>query len=111
LTVGDPVLVQGRLKVRTEVRDGTPRTWADIDAVAIGHDLTRGTAAFRRTGRPEPVTTLPHSPAAPPDSRSTSAGQPAAAAPAPPEPTWETPLPPEAAQEQHRPDCAPLAVT
>ncbi|MFJ9536264.1 single-stranded DNA-binding protein [Streptomyces sp. NPDC101225] len=53
LTVGDPVIVQGRLKVRSEVRDGQNWTSADLEAVAIGHDLTRGTSAFRRTGRPE----------------------------------------------------------
>ncbi|MFF9405704.1 single-stranded DNA-binding protein [Streptomyces anandii] len=70
LNVGDPVVVQGRLKVRTETRDGNTRTSADIDAVAIGHDLARGTAAFRRTGRPDTAT---------------------AAMPAQPEPSWETP--------------------
>ncbi|MFJ2718201.1 single-stranded DNA-binding protein [Streptomyces sp. NPDC087437] len=59
LTVGDPVIVQGRLKVRTESRDGTSRTWADIDALAIGHDLARGTSAFRRTARTEPQTASP----------------------------------------------------
>lgn len=54
LSVGEPVIVQGRLKVRTETREGQQgRVSADIDAVAIGHDLARGTAAFRRTGRPE----------------------------------------------------------
>ncbi|GAA0921762.1 single-stranded DNA-binding protein [Streptomyces thermoalcalitolerans] len=57
LNVGDPVIVQGRLKVRTENRDGTSRTWADIDALTIGHDLTRGTTAFRRTVRTEPQPT------------------------------------------------------
>ncbi|MFH8799484.1 single-stranded DNA-binding protein [Streptomyces sp. NPDC017936] len=69
LNVGDPVIVQGRLKVRTETRDGQ-NSWtsADIDAVAIGHDLARGTSAFRRTGRTEP-----------------------AAGPPRPEPAWETP--------------------
>lgn len=68
LNVGDPVLVQGRLKVRTDVRDGQQsRMSADIDAVAIGHDLARGTSAFRRVGKPE------------------------AAAPPRPEPNWETP--------------------
>ncbi|MEU6808179.1 single-stranded DNA-binding protein [Streptomyces sp. NPDC046831] len=71
LNVGDPVVVQGRLKVRTEVRDSQSRTSAEIDAVAIGHDLARGTSAFRRSGRPETVT---------------------AGAPAPPEPAWETPV-------------------
>ncbi|MQY32434.1 Single-stranded DNA-binding protein 1 [Streptomyces sp. RB17] len=67
--VGQPVVVQGRLKVRTEVRDGQQQ-WAsaDIDAVAIGHDLSRGTAAFQRSAKPE---------AAPTATR--------------PEPNWETP--------------------
>ncbi|MGQ4417691.1 single-stranded DNA-binding protein [Streptomyces sp. SAS_269] len=66
--VGQPVVVQGRLKVRTELRDGQQgRTSADIDAVAIGHDLARGTALFRRAVRQE------------------------APAAARPEPNWETP--------------------
>ena len=51
VSVGDPVIVQGRLKVRTEVREGQSWTSADIDAVAIGHDLSRGTSAFRRPSR------------------------------------------------------------
>lgn len=69
LSVGDPVVVQGRLKVRTEVREGQPN-WssADIDAVAIGHDLARGTSAFRRANKQE-----------------------SAASPPRPEPNWETP--------------------
>ncbi|MGW7262990.1 single-stranded DNA-binding protein [Streptomyces sp. NPDC054842] len=69
LSVGDPVIVQGRLKVRTEVREGQSWTSADIDAVAVGHDLSRGTSAFRRP------------------SREAEAG---AAAAARPEPNWET---------------------
>jgi single-strand DNA-binding protein len=69
LNVGEPVVVQGRLKVRTETREGQPN-WAsaDIDAVAIGHDLARGTAFFRRAAKPE-----------------------AASPPPRPEPNWETP--------------------
>jgi single-strand DNA-binding protein len=51
VSVGDPVIVQGRLKVRTEQRDGQSRTSADIDAVAVGHDLSRGTSAFRRPSK------------------------------------------------------------
>ncbi|SER84151.1 single-strand DNA-binding protein [Streptomyces sp. yr375] len=71
LNVGDPVIVQGRLKVRTEQREGQQGwTSADIDAVAIGHDIARGTSAFRRSGRPEPTLT---------------------GAPAVPGPNWETP--------------------
>ncbi|MFJ6387405.1 single-stranded DNA-binding protein [Streptomyces sp. NPDC091972] len=85
INVGDSVVVQGRLKVRTETREGQPAwTSADIDAVAIGHDLARGTSAFRRTQRPE------HS---------------AAGGSAQPEPAWETP-PGEVADRQE-----PVAVT
>ncbi|MFD5539980.1 single-stranded DNA-binding protein [Streptomyces sp. NPDC127079] len=69
LSVGDPVVVQGRLKVRTETREGQQWASADIDAVAIGHDLARGTAAFRRPAKPDT----------------------AAPAPSSPEPEWETP--------------------
>lgn len=53
LSVGEPVIVQGRLKVRTEDRDGQSRMSADIDAQIVGHDLSRGTAAFRRTPKAE----------------------------------------------------------
>ncbi|MHC3470336.1 single-stranded DNA-binding protein [Streptomyces sp. 7R007] len=70
LNVGDPVIVQGRLKVRTDVREGQSWTSADLDAVAIGHDLARGTSAFRRAARPEGT---------------------AVTTPQQPEPNWETP--------------------
>jgi single-strand DNA-binding protein len=79
------VVVQGRLKVRSEMREGQPAwTSADIDAVAIGHDLARGTSAFRRTQRSENAVT---------------------GASAQPEPVWET-QPGEAAERQE-----PVAVT
>ncbi|MEV6803333.1 single-stranded DNA-binding protein [Streptomyces sp. NPDC051132] len=69
--VGQPVVVQGRLKVRTETREGQqPWASADIDAVAIGHDLSRGTALFQRAARPETPPTAVR-----------------------PEPNWETPSP------------------
>ncbi|MFF7983465.1 single-stranded DNA-binding protein [Streptomyces sp. NPDC007901] len=91
LAVGDPVVVQGRLKVRTENREGQQWASADIDAVAIGHDLARGTTAFRRSGKPE------------------------AAAPAPPrpEPDWETPAesPGTAAPQRPEPVAAAGAMT
>ncbi|WP_330457902.1 single-stranded DNA-binding protein [Streptomyces sp. NBC_00820] len=85
--VGQPVVVQGRLKVRTEVRAGQ-QSWAsaDIDAVTIGHDLARGTAAFRRSPRPE---------SPPPAAR--------------PEPAWETP-PPETLREGEAAQPHPEAV-
>ncbi|MFF2012287.1 single-stranded DNA-binding protein [Streptomyces sp. NPDC058195] len=53
VSVGEPLVVHGRLKVREEEREGQHRTFVDIEAVAVGHDLTRGTAAFRRLVRAE----------------------------------------------------------
>ncbi|PRH78278.1 single-stranded DNA-binding protein [Streptomyces solincola] len=48
VSVGDPLVVHGRLRVREEEWEGKRRTFVDIDATAAGHDLTRGTSAFRR---------------------------------------------------------------
>ncbi|WP_019065659.1 single-stranded DNA-binding protein [Streptomyces hokutonensis] len=92
LTVGDPVVVQGRLKVREEAREGQPnRSWTDLDAVAIGHDLARGTSAFRRASRPD-----------------------TAASPPRPEPDWETPAGDSAdatGQQERQRQAEPVAVT
>ncbi|QNE77344.1 single-stranded DNA-binding protein [Streptomyces finlayi] len=57
VSVGEPLVVHGRLKVRDEEREGRRTTFADIEAVAVGHDLSRGTAAFRRVLRAEPSLT------------------------------------------------------
>ncbi|MEV4949267.1 single-stranded DNA-binding protein [Streptomyces sp. NPDC053755] len=54
VAVGEPLLVHGRLRVREEERDGQRKTFVDVDAVAVGHDLSRGTAAFRRVMKGEP---------------------------------------------------------
>ncbi|MET7886016.1 single-stranded DNA-binding protein [Streptomyces avermitilis] len=90
LSVGDPVVVQGRLKVRTEVREGQNWTSADIDALAVGHDLSRGTSAFRRP--------------------STKDGEAGVTSSARPEPNWETePESQSAAEHQPRPE--PVGVT
>ncbi|MFD5322931.1 single-stranded DNA-binding protein [Streptomyces sp. NPDC127092] len=59
VSVGEPLVVHGRLKVREEEVDGRRKTFVDIDAVAVGHDLTRGTAAFRRSVRQTPETPVP----------------------------------------------------
>ncbi|MFJ8231273.1 single-stranded DNA-binding protein [Streptomyces sp. NPDC094448] len=86
VSVGDPLLVHGRLRVREVERKGEEggaagpvatagpggaagpvgareaesgragdpgrRVFVDIDAIAVGHDLNRGTSAFRRAIRP-----------------------------------------------------------
>ncbi|MFG2538697.1 single-stranded DNA-binding protein [Streptomyces sp. NPDC048511] len=59
VSVGEPLVVHGRLKVREEERDGVWKTSVDVEAVAVGHDLTRGTAAFRRVVRADPTLIAP----------------------------------------------------
>ncbi len=55
VAVGEPLVVRGRLTVREgehpPERGGGRWFAAEVDAVTIGHDLTRGTAAFRRAAR------------------------------------------------------------
>ncbi|MFJ2112955.1 MULTISPECIES: single-stranded DNA-binding protein [unclassified Streptomyces] len=60
VVVGEQLLVHGRLRVREEQRDGQWRTSVDIEAVAVGHDLARGTSAFRRVTRKTPFLTERH---------------------------------------------------
>ncbi|BDH10077.1 single-stranded DNA-binding protein [Streptomyces hygroscopicus] len=55
VAVGEPLVVQGRLRLREgeqpPERGGQRWFSAEVDAVAIGHDLARGTSAFRRVAR------------------------------------------------------------
>ncbi|MCU7822489.1 single-stranded DNA-binding protein [Kitasatospora sp. DSM 101779] len=44
---GDPVVVSGRLRVREWGEEDRRRTAVEIDARSVGHDLSRGTSAFR----------------------------------------------------------------
>lgn len=69
VAVGEPLVVHGRLKVREEELEGQRRTFVDIEAVAVGHDLTRGTSAFRRVVRGEPGLTSRYGPAPVPAGR------------------------------------------
>jgi single-strand DNA-binding protein len=50
--IGEPVIVQGRLRVHEREENGQSFLSASVDAVAVGHDLTRGTSAFRRMFKP-----------------------------------------------------------
>jgi single-strand DNA-binding protein len=45
---GQPVIVQGRLRTEEWTGENGPRTTLVLDAAAVGHDLTRGTAKFAR---------------------------------------------------------------
>jgi single-strand DNA-binding protein len=50
LRKGDPVVVRGRLDVRSYVnKAGERRISVDVDAHTLGHDLNRGVANFQRT--------------------------------------------------------------
>ena len=52
LRKGDPVVVQGRLRTRSWTdTDGVIHERLVIDAISLGHDLNRGTSAFRKVNR------------------------------------------------------------
>lgn len=51
LTKGEPVIVTGRVRIRDWERDGRKGTTVGIEARTVGHDLSRGTAAFQRQAR------------------------------------------------------------
>ncbi|MGH3490232.1 MAG: single-stranded DNA-binding protein [Actinopolymorphaceae bacterium] len=49
---GEPVVATGRLRVEPwEKDDGRTGTSVEVEAQVVGHDLSRGTSAFRRTRR------------------------------------------------------------
>jgi single-strand DNA-binding protein len=53
---GEPVLVHGRLRTDVwEREDGQTSVTHVVEALYVGHDLTRGTATFTRSTRPERV--------------------------------------------------------
>lgn len=52
ITTGDPVIVYGRVYTRDWTDDkGNHRTSYEMEAFAIGHDLSRGRGKFYRTGK------------------------------------------------------------
>ncbi len=48
---GEPVIVRGRMRVRTWEHEGVTRTSVDVEATSVGHDLVLGTATFSRSTR------------------------------------------------------------
>lgn len=53
---GDPVVVHGRLEADVwKKEDGSISTQLVVTATSVGHDLSRGTATFRKAVRPEAV--------------------------------------------------------
>ncbi|MFW6693641.1 single-stranded DNA-binding protein [Streptomyces sp. MAR4 CNX-425] len=54
VSIGEPLLVRGRLRVREYEKEGARVLDPTIDATAVGHDLGWGTAAFHRMSRLKP---------------------------------------------------------
>ena len=54
---GDPVIVIGRLRTSVWVKDGQTRERLGLEAETVGHDLSRGTAIFRKSVRPSAEST------------------------------------------------------
>jgi single-strand DNA-binding protein len=74
---GDPVVVHGRVTVNTWTnQQGVEVSSLEIEAIHVGHDLTRGTSAFTRT--PRPATVGAAEPAEPAEPGETAAAQTAA---------------------------------
>jgi single-strand DNA-binding protein len=60
LGVGDPVIVQGKLREREYEKDGRVHSVIEIDAATVGPDLARCSAAVaRRSGQPAAVAPRP----------------------------------------------------
>ena len=53
---GDPIVVQGVLRVRQWDHNEKSGTSVEIDAQSVGFDLARGTAVFSRARREQPTT-------------------------------------------------------
>lgn len=55
LRKGDPVVVHGRLVARSWLNQGVETSAFEIEAAAIGHDLTKGCSLLQRNPRPTAV--------------------------------------------------------
>jgi single-strand DNA-binding protein len=54
VNVGDAVIVHGRLSTRTWTDDkGQQVTTLEVEAVYMGHDMSRGTSTFHKAERPQ----------------------------------------------------------
>ncbi len=58
LKKGQPVLATGRFYSREYVKDEMSRMSYELDAVAVGHDLSRGTSDFVKIVRPYAITSV-----------------------------------------------------
>jgi single-strand DNA-binding protein len=51
IKVGQPVIVHGKLRIRSYERDGERRFLAEVEATSVGHDLRRGVSSFEKSQR------------------------------------------------------------
>lgn len=59
LKKGQPVIVTGRFYSREyTTKEETSRVSYEVDAIAIGHDLSRGVTEFTKVTRPAAITTV-----------------------------------------------------
>lgn len=58
LKKGQPVVATGRFYSREYVKDEVSRMSYELDAVAVGHDLARGTSEFTKVVRPYAATSV-----------------------------------------------------
>ena len=52
---GDPIVVTGRIFTRSYEAEGQRRSSYELEALSLGHDLTRGVSEFRRAVRTMPT--------------------------------------------------------
>jgi single-strand DNA-binding protein len=55
---GQPVVIHGRFYSRQYTKDEMTRTTYEIDAISIGHDLSRGVSTFKKSQREVIVTSV-----------------------------------------------------
>jgi single-strand DNA-binding protein len=53
ISVGQPVIIHGRLTQRSWEKDGRTGQTLELEAYGVGHDLKWGTSAFQKTTRKE----------------------------------------------------------
>jgi single-strand DNA-binding protein len=56
---GDALIVSGKLSTRSYEKDGQTRSVVELEAIAVGPDLNRGTVEFRKSSRPSDEVVLP----------------------------------------------------
>lgn len=51
IKLGQPIVVHGKLRIRSYERDGERRFLAEVEATSVGHDLRRGVSRFEKAQR------------------------------------------------------------